>query len=417
MSTTAALPTLTGHRLKTRKRDQKAAYNAEGFRDAFIESLEAGSKDLLETIIEEGKELDYKTYGVTFVDIMLAGNIVEPNGHIPKEHSYDGCLFNMTTDAEIDELVNILDKVMRRFKYLLKTFENHIMHLLKFITIFDSKKVELLARFIATCFSNCTILPLKALESLLADHLTKDSTSIDFLTQVFTHWTNKFPGDFSSIGKQLNKSGINSRILDFFPENSRDVKGFEDHFTKAGLLSVVTYYQSKRLGNCKAELENELLDAFEQDPTIYKRKDEIISIIDKKAKENNIPESHLFAIVFTTVMDSCKWSKNIDMLEKQVYNHIKQSAELFKYYTTKEQSKHCGWFQLCALNIMQVYCYENMELIKQLKVVVLCLYQEGVLFEEVIIHWYKEGHTSKGWSVYQAQMAPVIKWLETAQEE
>ena len=44
MSQKAQLPSLTGHRLKTRKRDEKKAYDPQGFRDAILEGLEAAGK-------------------------------------------------------------------------------------------------------------------------------------------------------------------------------------------------------------------------------------------------------------------------------------------------------------------------------------------------------------------------------------
>lgn len=47
MSQKAPLPSLTGHRLKTRKRDEKKAYDPQGFRDAILEGLEAAGKSLI----------------------------------------------------------------------------------------------------------------------------------------------------------------------------------------------------------------------------------------------------------------------------------------------------------------------------------------------------------------------------------
>ena len=44
MSQKAPLPSLTGHRLKTRKRDEKKAYDPQGFRDAILEGLDAAGK-------------------------------------------------------------------------------------------------------------------------------------------------------------------------------------------------------------------------------------------------------------------------------------------------------------------------------------------------------------------------------------
>ena len=40
-----------------------------------------------------------------------------------------------------------------------------------------------------------------------------------------------------------------------------------------------------------------------------------------------------------------------------------------------------------------------------------------VLSEEIIVHWYKEGHSNKGKSVFLDQMKPFIEWLKNAEEE
>ena len=51
MSQKAQLPSLTGHRLKTRKRDEKKAYDPQGFRDAILEGLKAAGKILLQLLL------------------------------------------------------------------------------------------------------------------------------------------------------------------------------------------------------------------------------------------------------------------------------------------------------------------------------------------------------------------------------
>ena len=39
-----------------------------------------------------------------------------------------------------------------------------------------------------------------------------------------------------------------------------------------------------------------------------------------------------------------------------------------------------------------------------------------VLREEVIMKWYKDGHSSKGKSVFLEQMKKFVEWLENASE-
>ncbi len=39
-----------------------------------------------------------------------------------------------------------------------------------------------------------------------------------------------------------------------------------------------------------------------------------------------------------------------------------------------------------------------------------------VLSEDAILKWYKESHSSRGWSVFMDQMKKFIDWLENADE-
>merc|ERR1712121_276862 len=72
MSQKAELPSLTGHRTKTRKRDEKKVYDPSGFRDSVIEGLEQTKGDDLEEpadldaiskwLDSAGNKLDYRRY-------------------------------------------------------------------------------------------------------------------------------------------------------------------------------------------------------------------------------------------------------------------------------------------------------------------------------------------------------------------
>ena len=79
MSQKAPLPSLTGHRLKTRKRDEKKQYDPLGFRDAVLEGLEAAGEDLeaaSKFLDSAGSKLDYRRYGEALVEILVAGGLL-----------------------------------------------------------------------------------------------------------------------------------------------------------------------------------------------------------------------------------------------------------------------------------------------------------------------------------------------------
>ena len=45
-----------------------------------------------------------------------------------------------------------------------------------------------------------------------------------------------------------------------------------------------------------------------------------------------------------------------------------------------------------------------------------CNIAADVLSEEVILKWYKDSHSSRGWSVFMDQMKKFVEWLEHAEE-
>jgi len=45
------------------------------------------------------------------------------------------------------------------------------------------------------------------------------------------------------------------------------------------------------------------------------------------------------------------------------------------------------------------------------------LYIADVLSEDGILKWYKETHSSRGWTVFNDQMKKFVEWLEQAEEE
>merc|ERR1712130_163480 len=97
MSQKAELPSLTGHRTKTRKRDEKKVNDPSGFRDSVIEGLAkagVGGVDLEDLDVQvdldavfkfldtAGNKLDYRRYGEVLLEILIAGGLLAPGGTI-----------------------------------------------------------------------------------------------------------------------------------------------------------------------------------------------------------------------------------------------------------------------------------------------------------------------------------------------
>jgi hypothetical protein len=78
MSQKAEKPTLSGQRIKTRKRDEKEKYDPIGFRDQLFQGLQDQSDvdQILRFLDQAGGKLDYRRYGESLFDILIAGGIL-----------------------------------------------------------------------------------------------------------------------------------------------------------------------------------------------------------------------------------------------------------------------------------------------------------------------------------------------------
>merc|ERR1711981_1016826 len=104
-------------------------------------------------------------------------------------------------------------------------------------------------------------------------------------------------------------------------------------------------------------------------------------------------------------------NKREDLLQDQALKHLKSYIPLFSAFTASAKS------EMVLLNKVQEYCYDNQNFLKNFNKIVLLFYKTEVLSEEVILKWYKDSHSPKGWSVFMSQMKKFIDWLEQAESE
>lgn len=101
-------------------------------------------------------------------------------------------------------------KLMRRYKYLEKMFEEEMKKVLVFIKGFSPKERIKLARMTALWISNSSVPP-TVLSVLINEHLVKDNLALDFLLEVFVTW--KQEKGLSSLMTALKKGGIEGRYV------------------------------------------------------------------------------------------------------------------------------------------------------------------------------------------------------------
>ena len=82
-------------------------------------------------------------------------------------------------------LVQVFFKLLRRYKYLQKVFEEELRKMVNFLKGFSEDERQRLATFTAVAILDGVTTKASTLKVLTNEHLTRDGLSLQFITQVF----------------------------------------------------------------------------------------------------------------------------------------------------------------------------------------------------------------------------------------
>ncbi|RZF48705.1 hypothetical protein LSTR_LSTR011335 [Laodelphax striatellus] len=412
MSQKTEKPVLSGQRIKTRKRDEKEKYDPAGFRDSILQGLDKAGTDLeavYKFLDAAGSKLDYRRYGETLFDILIAGGLLVPGGSIAQDGDKicktNACVFETPEDiASLRNFEQVFVKLMRRYKYLEKMFEEEMKKVLVFIKGFNEIERIKLARITALWICNGTVPP-TVLQVLINEHLVKDNLALDFLMEVFVTWKNE--KGLPTLMTALKRGGLEGRLLEFVPPNKRTEDYFRNAFEEKGLSEIVKLHKAQASQEAKRDLQLQLEEEL-QDGRAMK---DIVTDVRDIAGKNAIGDQEVITIVWTTVMSLAEWNKKEELVADQALKHLQKYTPLFEAFTSAARS------QMALMLKIQEYCYENMNFMKIFHKIILLFYKTEVISEEVILKWYKDGHSVKGKMMFLEQMKKFIEWLQSAEEE
>jgi len=414
MSQKVEKPVLSGQRIKTRKRDEKERYDPVGFRDAIISGLDKCSNDLeaISRFLDSaGNKLDYRRYGECLFDILIAGGILVPGGTLSQEgegpYKTDACIFNAPDDINMEMMKNweqVFIKLMRRYKYLEKLFQDEIKKILLFVKYFPPVDRKKLSVMVSLWISNGSV-PFNSVLVLNNSHLVKDNLALDFLIDVFKWW--RQDKGVGSLHSAIKKSNIESHLMSFVPDNKQSQAYFRTAFVENGLEEILKLYNDQHQLLAKKELQSMLADGLAEN----KPQRDIVAEIKEFSAKENIQDHEIVCIVWTTVMDIPEWNKKEELVTDQAVRHLKQYTSLFSAFTQSPRS------ELNLLLKVQEYCYANMTFMKAFMKIIMLFYKADVISEQVILKWYKQDYSVKGKMMFVDQMKQFVEWLQNAEEE
>ncbi|XP_029192386.2 basic leucine zipper and W2 domain-containing protein 1-like [Acropora millepora] len=405
-------PTLSGQRIRTRKRDEKEKQDPLAFRDAIIQGLQdIGNNDLEQVTVfldKSGSKLNYRLYGEYLFDILFAGGVLAPGGSVQEEGEKATwrttvCVFE-ANDDELKTYVQVINKIIARYRYLQKAFEDEIKKILLFLKGFTEDQRNKLAIVTGIILAN-GMAPPTSLTSLLNETLIKEGISLQFATKVFQAVVNE--KDFNSLTSILRKAELENKLMEFFPPNKQTQEMFEKHFTAHGLEKLVDYQKALQALSTRRAFQQQLKEMLDNETPIK----EMISTCKEEMKKSNLSEEDVVFQVWKSLMKAVEWNKKEELVHDQALKHLKVYAPLLAAFTTQAKS------EINLLVKVQEYCYDNMSFMKVFQKMVMLFYKTDVLSEDTIIKWYKGAHSSKGKNVFLEQMKKMVEWLQSAEEE
>uniref|UniRef100_A0A671YUH8 Basic leucine zipper and W2 domains 1a n=1 Tax=Sparus aurata TaxID=8175 RepID=A0A671YUH8_SPAAU len=412
-------PTLTGQRFKTRKRGLCASFSAlhafyekerfdpTQFQESIVQGLNQTGTDLeavAKFLDASGAKLDYRRYAETLFDILVAGGMLAPGGTLSDDMTRtEFCLFTAQEDLEtMQAYAQVFNKLIRRYKYLEKGFEEEIKKLLLFLKGFTESERNKLAMLTGILLANGNI-SASILNSLYNENLVKEGVSAAFAVKLFKSWINE--KDINSVAASLRKVGMDNRLMELFPANKRSCEHFSKYFTDAGLKELSDFARNQQSIGARKELQKELQEQMSRgDPQKEVR-------LLKEMKKANLSEQAMISIIWSSLMGCVEWNKKEELVTEQAIKHLKQYSLLLKAFTSQ------GLSELSLLLKIQEYCYDNIHFMNSFQKIAVLLYKADVLSEEAILKWYSDAHLSKGRSVFLEQMKKFVEWLKNAEEE
>ncbi|KAI6000575.1 hypothetical protein EDD15DRAFT_2482439 [Pisolithus albus] len=409
-----AKPSLQGVKIKARKGAVKAQAKHEPavFRDQLYKHLETVDSHDFEAItnklIQAGSSLDYLKYADALFEIILAGGLIQPGG----SYVDDGVplspfsILQAKHPASVDDLKNyvqVLNKLIRRYKYLQKPLEEQSLPtLLQYINRWSSDQRDKFAVTVGLLISQ-GIVSATCLQTLAKDHLVKNDTSITVLAIIFRAYLADL--SMEHLATSLKRGNIKDLLI-FFPPNRRDGKVLDDFFRKENIPQVADWYTKRQQALAKETIISELKDLCAHEEST----ENIISSVHSKLEENPLPDTELIQCLWQGLMASVDWSTRTDQIEGLALREIGRFAPVLEAFSKSPK------VEVALINAVQVHCYDDTRIMKAFVPMLKVLYNKDCVSDQAIIYWHQKGSKPQGRQYFLKATEALVKFLQEQED-
>ncbi|EPT04903.1 hypothetical protein FOMPIDRAFT_1021680 [Fomitopsis schrenkii] len=412
MSQQAAVPkpSLQGVRLKARKGAVKAHAKHEPtiFRDQLYKHLETVPDNDFEGVtnklVQAGSTLEYLKYADALFEILLIGGLLQPGGSYLDDGAPPSPFSILKAKepvevADVKLYIDVLNKLIRRYKYLQKPLEERALPtLLQYINRWSDVQRDKVGVATALMIAQ-GLASASCLQSLTKDHLVKNDVAVTVVTTIFRAYLMEQSMDH--LASALKRGGIKDLVA-FFPENKRQDKALEEHFRKAGLPQVAEWWTKRQYASMKEDIIRTLHDELGHGTP----HDEIVAAIKSRQEERSLPETELIQCIWQGLILSVDWSARQDQNEALAIREITEFTDVLQPFCNGPKS------EVALINTVQVYCYEDTRIMKAFPQILKVLYNKDCISDQAIIYWHQKGSKPQGKQHFLQATAPLVKFLQ-----
>ncbi|KAH9935623.1 eukaryotic translation initiation factor 5C [Fomitopsis serialis] len=417
MSQQAAVPkpTLQGVRIRARKGAVKAHAKHEPttFRDQLYKHLETvpatDFEGITNKLVQAGSTLEYLKYAEALFEILLIGGLLQPGGNYLDDGAPPSPFSVLKAKepvevADIKQYVDVLNKLIRRYKYLQKPLEEtSLPTLLQYINRWTDVQRDKLALAIALIMARLGQCELPA-------KFGQGPPREEWCVRCYQRRHTVFRGYLSEqsmdhLAASLKRGGIKD-LLAFFPDNKRQDKVLDDHFRKAGLAQVADWWTKRQYASMKEDIIKTLHEMLEHE-TPY---DEIVAAIRSRQEERPLPETELIQCIWQALVKSIEWSARQDQNEALAIREITNFTAILEPFCNGPKT------EVALINTVQVYCYEDTRIIKAFPQILKVLYNKDCISDQAIIYWHQKGAKPQGKQHFLQATQALVKFLQQQEE-
>ncbi|KIJ67755.1 hypothetical protein HYDPIDRAFT_173531 [Hydnomerulius pinastri MD-312] len=411
---TTAKPSLQGVRIKARKGAVKAQAKHEPsvFRDQLYKHLETVPENDFDSfatkLVQAGSTLEFLKYADALFEIVLVGGLIQPGG----SYVDDGApmspftIFNAKDSASVEDLkkyVEVLNKLIRRYKYLQKPLEERSLPgLLQYINRWSPEQRDKLATTIGLLLSQ-GLATTACLQSLAKDHLVKNDGSVAVLVTIFRAYLADQSMDH--LAAALKRGNIKD-LLSFFPPNRREGKILDEYFRKEGLPQVAEWFTKKQYALAKESIMAELKDLCEHQES----EETIIAAVQSKLEEQPLPDAELIQCIWQGLMASVDWNARPDQIEGLALREVGRLSPILEAFCKGPK------VEVALINMVQVHCYEDTRIMKAFPQILKVLYNKDCISDQAIVYWYQKGSKPQGRQHFLKSTEALVKFLQEQEE-